>query len=642
MSILRREENAWIALSFTIYASFICIFMEWLFFVTKPSFMDSLDVLDFIGTVLIPPLWLALLTAPVAVVAALIPAFLNNKLSSGLLLPAFLLSILSLMLIDNFTYTVFSKGIVTSGVIGKAVFVMLLIIIFIKLYKLLLSLEEKILKSKKLLFHKLATYFLIFFSITSMGIVFAAYDEPVVLVSESSPKTLPNIIFFASDGIEARYTSIDGFELDTTPFLEKLQQNSLVAANAYSNSGKSTGATTAMLTGRTPFATKVGFPPHILAGNNSYLHLPGILNELGYQGFQGGVRYYIDGGDLNMRNAFDESNGRELWNPDVGSLPYKLSSIFNGEIYFSRRILERISTRLKHIFGIEDMVSHFLLVQEHAGSSWEADREVIDNAVEFIAKQDNPYFAHLHLMGTHCCSFFGARAKLVRELEQGNGSNIKAENATRRYINTIRDADDHLAYFISELRRIEKLENTVVVISSDHSRGWSSLQRVPLIISFPNSDHAKQVFDNVSLIDVAPTLLDYMGIDKPEWMDGVSLINVSELFVGNDNRLGRPIVTMESYKYTRLRLKSGVLSRIDDPGPPTYGLAEVGVVSCKTAYKVSIETGAVSSSQVSMQNQSCTPQYMLDVTEAEEAVRNTLDINGFNTQFQNFSENPVR
>ena len=29
---------------------------------------------------------------------------------------------------------------------------------------------------------------------------------------------------------------------------------------------------------------------------------------------------------------------------------------------------------------------------------------------------------------------------------------------------------------------------------------------------------------NVQLLDLAPTLLDYLGIDKPDWMEGDSVL----------------------------------------------------------------------------------------------------------------------
>jgi len=38
-------------------------------------------------------------------------------------------------------------------------------------------------------------------------------------------------------------------------------------------------------------------------------------------------------------------------------------------------------------------------------------------------------------------------------------------------------------------------------------------------------EHAGRINLNTENLDIAPTLLDYMGIDAPDWMEGVSIIS---------------------------------------------------------------------------------------------------------------------
>jgi arylsulfatase A-like enzyme len=62
------------------------------------------------------------------------------------------------------------------------------------------------------------------------------------------------------------------------------------------------------------------------------------------------------------------------------------------------------------------------------------------------------------------------------------------------------------------------------VINSDHASQWKITERVPLMIRFPKSAVKGRVAANVQLADVAPTMLSYLGVRIPTWMDGQSLL----------------------------------------------------------------------------------------------------------------------
>lgn len=80
------------------------------------------------------------------------------------------------------------------------------------------------------------------------------------------------------------------------------------------------------------------------------------------------------------------------------------------------------------------------------------------------------------------------------------------------------------------------LESTVVVITADHGEGFGAhghfghantlyeeLIRVPLLMVLPGQSTGRVVDEPVSLIDVAPTLLDLAGIEAPASFEGRSL-----------------------------------------------------------------------------------------------------------------------
>jgi arylsulfatase A-like enzyme len=96
--------------------------------------------------------------------------------------------------------------------------------------------------------------------------------------------------------------------------------------------------------------------------------------------------------------------------------------------------------------------------------------------------------------------------------------------------------DLQLTSLFSRLREQGLLANAVVVITADHGEefrehghvghGWSlynELTHVPLLLLTPNSHSRADIRDVVSLVDIAPTLLDYAGIAAPPTFEGRSL-----------------------------------------------------------------------------------------------------------------------
>ena len=101
----------------TLLISFLYVFMEWVFFATKPSFMDLLGWSDKVKILLISGVVLALLALLLwelfVVISFLLSPFLPSFHKYAFQFPAaFLVACLALILFDNFTYTIFQVGIV--------------------------------------------------------------------------------------------------------------------------------------------------------------------------------------------------------------------------------------------------------------------------------------------------------------------------------------------------------------------------------------------------------------------------------------------------------------------------------------------------------------------------------------------------
>ena len=111
------------------------------------------------------------------------------------------------------------------------------------------------------------------------------------------------------------------------------------------------------------------------------------------------------------------------------------------------------------------------------------------------------------------------------------------------YLGGVSQADHHLGLLLDELERQGVLDDTIVVVTSDHGEDfgeggrwehnhmYNSNLHVPLIVRWPKAfPKGTRVSATVESIDLFPTLMDAMGLDLPpvaqprDLVDGVSLL----------------------------------------------------------------------------------------------------------------------
>ena len=293
-----------------------------------------------------------------------------------------------------------------------------------------------------------------------------------------SGKEFPNIILIGSDGISAKNMSVYGYSRQTTPYIDELAEVSLVAENAFTNSGNTYGSILSLLTGKMPTQLRIIYPPDILHGNDSYQHLPGILKNLGYTTAQIGVSYYVDANTWNIQHAFDSVNQRTV-RSDV--LVYTLNQFgFDLPALFVSAIEERLTDRLFQALYIETIQNPFSVVTE--APSWREDRKRIDNLLALLESTPEPLFVHVHLMGTHGTTFFPAQRTFSKDMQQDEEWMIDF------YDDAILTYDAYIGELVDALKASGQFDRTMLILYSDHAMRFQSKERIPLIIHFPGQD----------------------------------------------------------------------------------------------------------------------------------------------------------
>jgi arylsulfatase A-like enzyme len=145
----------------------------------------------------------------------------------------------------------------------------------------------------------------------------------------------------------------------------------------------------------------------------------------------------------------------------------------------------------------------------------------------------------------------------------------------RLYDAEVATADDQVRQLFEELERRGFLENSLVVITADHGEefaehGWMSHGRtlyeesvhVPFIVVGPGVAAGRRVAENVSLIDLAPTLLDLLGLPAEPRFEGRSLAPLVRPGSGADRGTGAgPDILMQLEPSVPVALDGRVHSR---------------------------------------------------------------------------------
>jgi len=156
--------------------------------------------------------------------------------------------------------------------------------------------------------------------------------------------------------------------------------------------------------------------------------------------------------------------------------------------------------------------------------------DVVNNKLgewEKTIKSQHPYFLYIHYMDPHY---------------PYHGRSPWYEKSDIRPLDLISAYDSEISYVDAKIKEMFGLfgwhSNTLLVVTSDHGEEfldhggvghgktlYSEVVRVPLLMYFPEGGlENRRIENNVSLIDILPTLREFIGLAREENDEGVSLV----------------------------------------------------------------------------------------------------------------------
>jgi hypothetical protein len=572
-----------------VFLTYLHFFLEWVFYITKPSFLAGLDFSQSLGILFITPLPVILLELVLLAIVIIFSKLTKSRFMLPLI-PACILAAILFILIDNFTHTVFGFYIGSFTDNTRYLYACLFLgLIGFGYWQLTSMVQSDFPMTHRNLFILLC---ITLPAISSMFALAKIAEEPTIEVdlTGSGLVNKPNILILSTDGLKVDNMSAYGYERPTTPAITALAKDSLVSENSFPNGANTTGSVGGLLSGKLPTKTGVIYTPSIFQGIHSYQHFAGLLKQAGYRSIDLSIPVIADSYDLNMQGAFDVVNARDLRGKHQNSLfTPKLRRIFAIDYYFLQQVIERIDQRVKHSFGNLTMVDSYREVVDTDRPPAISDEKRLSSLISFIKVSEDPFFAHIHFMGTH-----GPRFRPISR-KYSKGQVQEKRWMTDFYDDAIFDFDNIVGRISHYLKQKKLYDNTLIIITSDHGIGWRTYERLPFVIKFPNSLNMGKVDYNTQRADIPPTLLDYLNSPIPEWMDGISLLGD----LPDENR-------MIFAAFNAPNEQTDGQYSVKDYGPPYYALGKVSVVQCNHWWQLNLITGELKDRQIENQIPACT------------------------------------
>jgi len=358
----------------------------------------------------------------------------------------------------------------------------------------------------------------------------------------------PNILYIMADQLAAPQLKMyNPASQIKTPHLDKLAERSVVFESAYCNSPLCAPSRMAMITGQLP--AKIGAYDNaspIPEDTPTYAH---YLRKAGYECVLGGKMHFIGEqlhgyeyrltadiypGDLGWSVNWDEPDTRLEWYHNSSSILQAGPCVRSNQLDYDEEVMYKAKQFMfDHVRKPADSRPFCLTVSlthphdpyciEH--KYWDMYEGVdIDMPTVSIPKdQQDPHSKRLQ----HVC-----------DLKDYDFTPEQIKKAKRAYYGAVSYVDDCVGQLLETLKRCRLDDNTIVIFSGDHGdmlgeRGlwykmsyFESSVRVPMLFSYPQQWAAHRVPQNVSTLDILPTMVDIVGSRLIQGlpMDGVSLL----------------------------------------------------------------------------------------------------------------------
>ena len=315
------------------------------------------------------------------------------------------------------------------------------------------------------------------------------------------PDERPNILVIMADDMSLRINAL-GDKTAITPNLDELVKNGTSYMNAFTTAGVCACSRSALLTGKNQISigsmhmrtSSGGSVPYLAVPEAHIKAFPEILRKHGYFTFTN------DKLDYQFSGIFPGSGPFTIWNSEKDKFGWKNRK--NSEPFFG-------------------MIN---LIITHESGIFRGKMNSVDTQAIKLMQQTRQmlYEAPIKPENVIVPPFLPDTSEVRKDIA--------------RAYNNIYILDIEVKEIIDQLKKDNILDDTIIIFTSDHGDGLPRYKRelfdtginVPFIILVPKKFSSWQkpgekIYDLVSFLDIAPTVLNLAGVSIPSYMDGKSI-----------------------------------------------------------------------------------------------------------------------
>ncbi len=323
-----------------------------------------------------------------------------------------------------------------------------------------------------------------------------------------------NVVLVSIDTLRADHLGLYGHSRPTSPHLDSLAEESIVFDNFFNNGGTTLPVHMSMMTSLQPFAHRV-LPSHKRRLEDERVTLAERLAEAGWA-----TAGFTDGGWVRAQFGFDQ--GFDTFDDSGG----RLETILPKALDWISQSDSRPFFLFLHTYDVHSEWNE--LPYECPGDmqfTFQPEEELrYQSCTDGVCASER-----LAMLNRRLWANAGLKGRLM-------AAGIHEELA-RLYDGCILYVDGKIRELTDHLRAEGRWEKTIFIVTSDHGEGflehnmllhispWEEVLRIPLMIRFPEGLHGGRRIDHMgTTIDIAPTVLEALGLPAEETFRGLSLM----------------------------------------------------------------------------------------------------------------------
>lgn len=349
-------------------------------------------------------------------------------------------------------------------------------------------------------------------------------QEEVALASETSRDI--NVILIVIDALRADHLGCYGYERETSPRLDELAGEGVIFKHCYSQSSWTKPSVASILTSLYP--SRHGTTLHGQALPENVVTIAEVMSEQGFLTY-GFVT------NPNLKKIFNFDQGFDFFDDRLLEDKFYygvLRQLGQKPPYFLRLFTNRFNT---HVRDNARLANNFII-------PWLREY------------QDQNFFMYLHYMDPHRPFIPPAPYNKMFPYVRGD----KDSRMLSLYDGEIRFVDTEIGNLIDELKALRLFAKTLLIITSDHGQAfgehgdyghgrtiYQNQLQVPLLGRGPgNFSGGRQIAAPVKVLDLVPTILDFLDIESDVDWEGSSLLPLIENEKSEET--GKPIFLEEN------------------------------------------------------------------------------------------------